>query len=92
MLTDWLIWLDYLEENNQNTIFLRLATPIFFGIIETHYYTYSNGRGSSYGNSDGNGSSYDFSNGTCYSNDFDFGDGDGYGDEYGDGYGFGYNC
>jgi len=28
MFTDWLIWLDYLEENNCNTSFLRLVTPI----------------------------------------------------------------
>ena len=28
MLTDWLIWLDFLEENNCNTSFLRLVTPI----------------------------------------------------------------
>ena len=34
MLTDWLIYLDLLEENNFNTSFLRLATPVIFGIFQ----------------------------------------------------------
>ena len=58
MLTDWLIYLDYLEENNQNTTFLRLATPIIFGIFETHYYNYTKGYGTGY--SDGSGSGYGY--------------------------------
>ena len=40
MLTDWLIWLDYLEENNCNTSFLRLVTPIIFGIKKCHKHIY----------------------------------------------------
>ena len=60
MLTNWLIWLDLLEENNQNTIFLRLVTPIIFSIIECHHYIYADGFGD--GNSDGFGSGYGFVN------------------------------
>ena len=71
MLTDWLIFLDYLEENNQNTCFLRLITPIIFGIIETRYYNYRRSNGDGYGF----GYSYGFSNG----------DGSGYGYGYGSG-------
>ena len=53
MLTDWLIYLDYLEENNQNTSFLRLITPIIFGIIKCHYYSFTDGHESGYGYGDG---------------------------------------
>jgi len=45
MFTDWLIYLDLLEENNCNTYLLRLATPIVFGIIENHEISYHNGCG-----------------------------------------------
>ena len=71
MFTDWLIYLDLLEENNCNTSFLRLITPIIFGIINSHNYDYQFGYG--FGNNFGNG----FGNGYNYGNDF--GDGTGYG-------------
>ena len=73
MLTDWLIYLDYLEENNQNTSFLRLITPITFGIFECHYYNYRSGDGNCYIYGNGNGYIY----------------GNGYGSGYGSGNGFG---
>ena len=60
MLTDWLIYLDLLEENNQNTSFLRLITPITFAIIKTHNYNYTKGFG--YGNSSDYGFVYNYSN------------------------------
>ena len=72
MLTDWLIYLDYLEDYNCNTSFLRLVTPIIFGIIECHRYNrykmcgnYSGsgnscGDGDYHGHADGNGSGYGF--------------------------------
>ena len=68
MLTDWLIFLDLLEENNQNTCFLRLITPITFSIIKCHYYNYIKGYGSGngYGNGSGNGYGYDYGNGNGY--------------------------
>ena len=66
MLTDWLIFLDYLEENNYNTSFLRLITPITFGIIECHYYNYGNGYGYGYGY--GYGSGYGSGSGYSYLN------------------------
>ena len=75
MLTDWLIYLDLLEENNCNTSFLRLITPIIFGIIECNNYNSTCGYGIGYG----------------YSNSispfFNFGDGDGYGNGDGNGNG-----
>ena len=81
MLTDWLIWLDYLEENNCNTSFLRFATPIIFGIIEAHNY-YSFGSGYGYSNGNGYGSGYGYSNGNDYSyvngNDYSYGNGNNY--------------
>ena len=49
MLTDWLIYLDLLEDYNYNTSFLRLITPITFGIFECHYYNYSSGFDDGYG-------------------------------------------
>ena len=76
MLTDWLIYLDLLEENNYNTTFLRLITPITFNVIETHYYNYSFGSGYGYSNGNGYGSGY--------------GDGEGYGYGSGNGYRFDY--
>ena len=80
MLTDWLIYLDYLEENNHNTSFLRLITPIIFGIFETHCYNYfyCPGFGYGYGYINGNGYGYGFGNG--------FGNGYGDGDGFGNGY------
>ena len=64
MLTDWLIFLDLLEENNYNTTFLRFITPITFTIIETHFYNYNfgYGLGNSYGNGNGDGFGYNYSN------------------------------
>ena len=62
MLTDWLIFLDYLEENNCNTSFIRLTTPIAFGIIECHNYNYHCGDGNGYGYGDGDG--YGYGNGS----------------------------
>ena len=67
MLTDWLIYLDFLEENNCNTSFLRLTTPITFGIIKCHHFNYRYGFGS--GNGSGDGDGYGYGNGS----------GDGYG-------------
>ena len=69
MLTDWLIFLDLLEENNCNTSFLRLITPIIFGIFKCHYYNYRHGNGlvngygfgDGFGNGDGYGSGYNYS-------------------------------
>ena len=92
MLTDWLIWLDYLEENNYNTSFLRLITPITFGIIETHNYNYTNGSGygSGYGNGDGDGDGYGHGYGHGYGDGSGYGDGFGCGDGIGIGYGYGY--
>ena len=58
MLVDWLIFLDLLEENNYNTSFLRLVTPIIFDVAKNHNYKYNYGdglgnyRGNGYGNSD----------------------------------------
>ena len=71
MLTDWLIWLDYLEENNCNTSFLRFATPVTFSIIETHYCNYTKGYGSGYGYGYGYGygSGNGFGNGSSNSRD-----------------------
>ena len=78
MLTDWLIYLDYLEDYNFNTSFLRFATPIIFGIIEAHnYYSF----GSGYGYSNGNG----YGSGSGYSN------GNGYGSGYGNNYKYNYS-
>ena len=74
MLTDWLIYLDLLEDYNFNTSFLRLITPITFNVIETHYYNYRSGNGSGNGSGYGDGS----------------GDGFGYGNGYGDGFGYGF--
>ena len=79
MLTDWLIFLDYLEDYKFNTSFLRLITPITFNIIETHNYNYYSGYSSVYGYGDGDG------DGDGY------GYGYGYGDGSGDGYIYGYN-
>jgi len=76
MLTDWLIFLDFLEENNCNTTFLRLITPIIFGIFECHRYNYS--FGSSYGYGYGNSDAYGYGYGNAY------------GAGYGSGYGFSY--
>ena len=88
MLTDWLIFLDLLEENNQNTSFLRLMTSITFGIIETHYcnHTKSYGYGSGYGYGYGYRSGYGYGYGYRYGNGYGYGDGNGYG--YGDGNGY----
>ena len=63
MLTDWLIYLDLLEDYNYNTTFLRLITPITFGIIETNYYNYINGNGFGYGSGYGDGNGYGNGNG-----------------------------
>ena len=76
MLTDWLIYLDYLEENNCNTSFLRLITPITFGIIECPSYNYNvvysdgYGDGYNYGNTLGNGCGWGYgnNNGNGYGN------------------------
>ena len=76
MLTDWLIWLDYLEENNCNTCFLRLATSILF----THFNCNSDLFFKNHGNSDN------------FMEDEGNGCGDGWGSgygNYGDGYGLG---
>ena len=84
MLTDWLIYLDYLEENNQNTSFLRLITPIIFGIIECNYYDYTKGHGFyfiiyfRYGFGYGDG----FGDGNGLGSGSGFGNGSGYGDGY----------
>ena len=82
MFTDWFIWLDFLKENNQNTNFLRLITPIAFGIIESHdcyyystYYPYGCGLDGHEVTGNGNGDGFDVS----------YGNGDGIG------YGFNYN-
>ena len=77
MLTDWLIYLDLLEDYNCNTTFLRLITPIIFGITATNYYKYN------YGSGNGYGYGYDYG--------YDYGYGYGYGCGYGFGYGFGYD-
>ena len=61
MLTDWLIFLDILEENNYNTSFLRFITPITFGIIKCHHFNYRYGFGS--GNDSGDGATYDSNTG-----------------------------
>ena len=89
MFTDWLIWLDYLEENNQNTTFLRLITPITFGIIECHYYYYNY----SYSSGDGLGDGDGFGNGNGFGDSSGSGNGysDGYGNGCSNGYGFIYN-
>lgn len=58
MFTDWLIWLDFEEEAGKETGFLRLVTPLIFGIKnnnvkkEPHH-----GFGVGYGDIEGNGSS-----------------------------------
>ena len=79
MFTDWLIYLDLLEENNCNTSFLRLITPIIFGIINSHNYDYQFGYG--FGNNFGNG----FGNGNifCHNHYYGYGffNGDGCGCE-----------
>ena len=80
MLTDWLIFLDLLEENNFNTSFLRLTTPIIFGIIECHSYNYRSGYGYGYGYDYGYGNGYGFSYNSGYGNGYGFGYGNGYGD------------
>ena len=86
MLTDWLIYLDYLEDYNCNTIFLRLITPIIFGIIEYRYCNYTKGDGYGYGFGDGNSysSEYGYNSEYGYSYDHGYGSGDGNGD--GNGY------
>ena len=61
MLTDWLIYLDLLEDYNFNTSFLRLITPITFNVLECHNYKYNKGPGFSNG----------FGNGLGYSNTYD---------------------
>ena len=63
MLTDWLIYLDLLEENNQNTYFLRFATPIIFSIIKCHSYNYIYIFSDSSGFGNGLGYGYDSGNG-----------------------------
>ena len=73
MFTDWLIYLDYLEENNCNTSFLRLITSIIFGVIESHEISYNNGCGRGNNVIIGDGS----------------GDGDVFGDGMGNGFGDG---
>ena len=78
MLTDWLIYLDYLEDYNCNTTFLRLITPIIFGITATNYYKYNYGSGSGYGFGNGYGFDYGSGNGSSYG----YGYGDGYGSVY----------
>ena len=87
MLTDWLIFLDFLEENNQNTTFLRLITPIIFGIIEIHYCNYTKGDGYGYGYGSGNGYGYGYGNSS--GSGYGYGDGNGYGSSYGSGNGYG---
>ena len=89
MLTDWLIYLDYLEENNQNTSFLRLITPIIFGIIKCHYYSFTDGHESGYGYGDGDGSGYGYGYGDGDGDSDNNGFGDGYGYSSGNGYGYG---
>ena len=83
-LADWLIYLDYLEENNQNTSFLRLITPIIFGIFQCYYYNYNNGSGYGNGNNKGYGYGYGYGYGLGDGNGDGFGNGNGNGD--GDGY------
>ena len=73
MLTDWLIYLDLLEEQNNNTSFLRLVTPIIFGIFECHSYNYIYIFSDSSGFGNGLGYGYDSGNGSSYGNDFCFG-------------------
>ena len=81
MLTDWLIWLDYLEENNYNTSFLRLITPTIFGIIKCnncnyrHSFGNGNGKGKGYGYGIDNGNGYGYGYGVRHDN----GNGHGYG-------------
>ena len=80
MLTDWLIYLDYLEENNCNTYFLRLATPIIFDIINSNVFVNKEK------NFDYNVNTNDYSD--DYGNGFGDGihtEGDGDGDGFGDG-------
>ena len=72
MFTDWLIFLDYLEENNYNTYLLRLATPIFFSVSESNCYINSHGLIS------GNGKNY-ASNYSGRGENLHNGDGLGYG-------------
>ena len=74
MLTDWLIYLDFFEENNHNTTFLRFITPIIFGIMKCHHYNYRSGSGygDGFGYGDGNG----------YGNGSGSGSGSGFGDYY----------
>ena len=79
MLTDWLIWLDYLEENNYNTTFLRLITPIIFGIIETDCYNYIDDFGNGFGS--GLSYGYDSGNGSGNGSGYGYGFGSGFGDE-----------
>ena len=72
MLTDWLIFLDYLEDYKFNTTFLRLITPIIFGIFECHHYNYKVGYSNGYG----------FGYGYGYGYGYGCGNGDGYGFGY----------
>ena len=82
MLTDWLIYLDLLEEQNNNTSFLRLVTPIIFGIFETHYYNYIFGDGCNNGNGNGFGSGCGSGDGYGFGNGFGNGSGSGCGFDY----------
>jgi len=78
MLTDWLIYLDLLEENNYNTSFLRFVTPIIFGIYNCNKnFYYINYGDSFYGEGNGNGF-----------NDEEYNDLDNHIYLYGCGYGF----
>ena len=94
MLTDWLIFLDYLEENNCNTSFLRLVTPIIFNANYCHNYSYDNNEDCmsfDNGNS-GDASYYSFYNGYGLGNGNGYGCGHGYGNYiYGNGIGYGFD-
>ena len=86
MLTNWLIYLDLLEENNYNTTSLRLVTPTIFSISETHYYNYRYGY--DYGNGYGDGDCNTPYCGSGFGDGYNY-NGNGYRAGYGDRYGNG---
>ena len=85
MLTDWLIFLDYLEEKGQNTCFLRFITPIIFGIRPCNDCRQKIGFGFCYGFNNGNGFGRGYHHGFGYGNGFGYDNGYDQGNGYGDG-------